>query len=93
MNDVPQQPDGQEVPELLTIAEIANRFDVSRQTVHNLRRRGVFPPAQLAENSTRVRFDAVAVAAYFKANPKQPGKKIERRTQSPVISDHQGVES
>ncbi len=87
MNDVPQQPEGQEVPELLTIAEIADRFEVSRQTVHNLRRRGVFPPAQLAENSTRVRFDAAAVKAYFEANPKQPGKKIEKRIQQPPTSE------
>lgn len=83
MADVPQNSGGQEVPELLTIAEIADRFDVSRQTVHNLRRKGVFPEGQMASNSTRLVFDAAAVAAYFEANPKQPGKKIEKRLKPP----------
>lgn len=84
MSNVPQNSGGQEVPELLTIAEIADRFQVSRQTVHNLRRRGVFPEGQMAPNSTRLVFDAAAVEAYFKANPKQPGKKIESRTKPPT---------
>lgn len=84
MNDVPQNSEEQEVPELLSIAEIADRFDVSRQTVHNLRRRGVFPPGQMAQNSTRLVFDAATVRAYFEANPKQPGKKIEKRLKPPA---------
>lgn len=82
MTDMPQDPQREEAPELLTIGEIAERHGVSRQTVHNLRRRGVFPSPVAAEGSTRLRFNAEAVEAYFEANPKQPGKKIERRLKS-----------
>lgn len=83
MNDVPQQPDGQEVPELLTIAEIAKYFDVSRQTVHNLRRRGVFPEPVPVSGSTRLKWDSVVLADYFRRNPLQPGKKLEARIKPP----------
>jgi len=83
MNDVPQEPQEKEEPELLSIAQIAARFEVSRQTVHNLRRRGVFPAPEIVENSTRVRWKADVVKAYFDANPKQPGKKIETRLREP----------
>lgn len=84
MSDVPQEPKEKEVRELLSISEIADRFDVSRQTVHNLRRKGVFPAPEPVENSTRVRWDAAVVRAFFEANPKQPGKKIELRIQPPA---------
>ncbi|HEY9474411.1 MAG TPA: helix-turn-helix domain-containing protein [Mycobacteriales bacterium] len=75
------------MPKLLTISEIAERHGVSRQTLHNLRRRGVFPPPVAVENSTRARFDADAVAAYFAANPKQPGKKLEARLKPPLTTE------
>lgn len=79
MNHASQNPKEEEVPDLLSIAQIEKRFAVTRQTVHNLRRRGVFPEPVTTPGSTRLRWDAVTVAAYFAANPKQPGKKIEKR--------------
>lgn len=79
MNDMPQEATGKGAPELLSINEIATRFKVSRQTVHTLRRRGLFPEPSPTPGSTRLKWDSAILAAYFEANPPQPGKKLERR--------------
>lgn len=79
MDATPQTPGEGKEPELLSIAEIAERHNVSRQTIHNLRRRGAFPDPESVPGSTRLRWNADAVDAYFEANPSQPGKKIEKR--------------
>lgn len=60
---------------MMTVTEIAAKHDVSRQTIHTYRRTGVFPPPVEGEGSTRLRFREDEVAAFFKANPKQPRKK------------------
>lgn len=59
----------------MTTTEIAAEHGVSRQTIHTYRRTGVFPPPVEGEGSTRPRFRADEVDAFFKANPKQPRKK------------------
>jgi DNA-binding transcriptional MerR regulator len=59
----------------MTVAEIAEEHGVSRQTIHTYRRTGVFPSPVEGEGSTRRRFREDEVAAFFKANPKQPRKK------------------
>lgn len=59
----------------MTVTEIAAAHDVSRQTIHTYRRAGVFPSPVEGEGSTRLRFREDEVAAFFKANPKQPRKK------------------
>lgn len=59
----------------MTVTEIAAEHGVSRQTIHTYRRTGVFPPPVEGEGSTRLRFREDEVAAFFKANPKQPRKK------------------
>lgn len=72
---MPKSPDPEGSPRLMTVTEIAAAHDVSRQTIHTYRRTGVFPPPVEGEGSTRLRFREDEVAAFFKANPKQPRKK------------------
>lgn len=59
----------------MTTTEIAAEHGVSRQSIHTYRRTGVFPQPVEGQGSTRVRFREDEVAAFFAANPKQPGKK------------------
>ncbi|MET8766346.1 helix-turn-helix domain-containing protein [Streptomyces sp. NPDC004658] len=59
----------------MTTTEIAAEHGVSRQTIHTYRRTGIFPSPVEGEGSTRPRFREDEVAAFFKANPKQPRKK------------------
>ncbi|MGW4670105.1 helix-turn-helix transcriptional regulator [Streptomyces sp. NPDC004324] len=59
----------------MTTTEIAAEHGVSRQSIHTYRRTGVFPQPVEEQGSTRVRFREDEVAAFFEANPKQPGKK------------------
>ncbi|MFD5631611.1 helix-turn-helix transcriptional regulator [Streptomyces sp. NPDC127072] len=65
----------------MTTAEIAAEHGVSRQSIHTYRRTGVFPQPVEGQGSTRVRFRADEVAAFFAANPKQPGKKRSSPTE------------
>lgn len=62
----------------MTVKEIAEEHDVSRVSIHTYRRRGVFPQPVEGEGTTRLRFRADEVAAFFAANPKQPGKRTDR---------------
>jgi DNA-binding transcriptional MerR regulator len=59
----------------MTVKEIAEEHGVSRVSIHTYRRRGTFPQPVEGEGTTRLRFRAEEVAAFFEANPKQPGKK------------------
>lgn len=59
----------------MTTMEIAAEHGVSRQSIHTYRRTGAFPQPVEGEGSTRPRFRADEVAAFFAANPKQPGVK------------------
>jgi len=59
----------------MTVTEIAAEHGVSRVSIHTYRRRGTFPQPVEGEGTTRLRFRADEVAAFFAANPKQPGKK------------------
>jgi hypothetical protein len=61
----------------MTVKEIAEEHDVSRVSIHTYRRRGVFPQPVEGEGTTRLRFRADEVAAFFAANPKQPGKRTD----------------
>lgn len=72
---MPESPEPEGSPRLLTTAEIAAAHDVSRQTIHAYRRAGVFPSPVEGEGSTRLRFRENEVVAFFDANPKQPRKK------------------
>lgn len=59
----------------MTTTEIALEHGVSRQSIHTYRRTGVFPQPVEGRGSTRPRFREDEVAAFFAANPKQPGIK------------------
>ena len=72
---MPKNPEHEGSPRLMTVTEIAAEHGVSRQTIHTYRRAGVFPSPVEGEGSTRLRFRENEVAAFFKANPKQPRKK------------------
>lgn len=72
---MPKNPDHEGSPRLMTVTEIAEEHGVSRQTIHTYRRTGFFPAPVEGEGSTRPRFREDEVAAFFKANPKQPRKK------------------
>lgn len=81
---MPKNPEQEGSPRLMTTTEIAAEHGVSRQTIHTYRRTGVFPSPVEGEGSTRPRFREDEVAAFFKANPKQPRKKrsyLPQRTQ------------
>ena len=72
---MPKSPEPEGSPRLMTTTEIAAEHEVSRQTIHTYRRTGIFPSPVEGEGSTRPRFREDEVAAFFKANPKQPRKK------------------
>lgn len=72
---MPKSPEPEGSPRLMTTSEIAAEHGVSRQSIHTYRRTGAFPQPVEGEGSTRPRFRADEVAAFFAANPKQPGKK------------------
>jgi predicted DNA-binding transcriptional regulator AlpA len=72
---VPKNPEHEGSPRLMTTTEIAAEHGVSRQTIHTYRRTGIFPSPVEGGGSTRPRFREDEVAAFFKANPKQPRKK------------------
>lgn len=73
-------PDGHQeegVDPLLSIAEIVKRFDVSRQTIHRQRARGLFPDPEPVSGSTRLRWRESKIAAWIAANPKRPGARTD----------------
>lgn len=61
----------------MTVTEIAAEHGVSRVSIHTYRRRGTFPQPVEGEGTTRLRFREDEVAAFFAANPKQPGKRTD----------------
>jgi len=65
----------------MTVSEIALEHGVSRQSVHSYRTRGSFPKPVEGEGSTRPRFRADEVAAWFAANPPRPGKRTDLTSQ------------
>lgn len=79
---MPNNPEPEGGARLMTVAEIAERYGVSRQTVHSYRRRGDFPQPVQGEGSTRLRFRAGEVAAFFAKNPKQQGRRTDRARQA-----------
>lgn len=63
----------------MTITEISQRFGISRQALHGLRSRGVFPEPVPTRGSTRLKWREADVSAYFQANPKRPGTRTDLR--------------
>ncbi|CAM5250209.1 hypothetical protein SGLAM104S_01610 [Streptomyces glaucescens] len=79
---MPKNPDREGSPRLMSISEIAAEYGVSRTSVHTYRRGGTFPQPVTVEGSTRLRFRADEVAAWFEANPKQQGKRTDLATRN-----------
>ncbi|MFJ4926869.1 helix-turn-helix transcriptional regulator [Streptomyces sp. NPDC088736] len=71
----------------MTVKEIAEEHGVSRVSIHTYRRRGTFPQPVEGEGTTRLRFRADEVAAFFVANPKQPGKRTDLPAKKPDQGD------
>ena len=74
---MPKSPEHEGSPRLMTVTEIAAEHGVSRVSIHTYRRRGTFPQPVEGEGTTRLRFRADEVAAFFAANPKQPGRRTD----------------
>jgi predicted DNA-binding transcriptional regulator AlpA len=74
---VPKSPEHEGSPRLITIGQIAEEHGVSRSSVHTYRRSATFPQPVPAEGSTRIRYRADEVAAWFEANPKRQGKRTD----------------
>lgn len=73
--------DEQEVPELLTIPEIATRRGLSRQRVHRIARSDPkFPKPVLQPGTTRVKYPAPDVDEYFDTRVLEPGKRTDLKT-------------
>ncbi|TXS57990.1 AlpA family transcriptional regulator [Streptomyces sp. sk2.1] len=68
----------QEVPELLTIPEIAKRCGLSRQRVHGIAKTDPeFPAAVIAPGTTRVKYPTKEVDAYFGSRVLRPGRRTD----------------
>lgn len=65
--------------ELLSIAQITQRFNVSRTTLHTWRSQGVFPPPEPTVGSTRLRWKESVVSAFFATSPKAQGARTDLR--------------
>jgi predicted DNA-binding transcriptional regulator AlpA len=74
---VPKSPEPEGSPRLITIGQIAEEHGVSRSSVHTYRRSATFPQPVPAEGSTRIRYRADEVAAWFEANPPKQGKRTD----------------
>lgn len=61
----------------MSINDIAEAHGVSRATVHTYRRGGTFPSPVQEAGTTRLRYRADEVAAWFQAHPKQQGKRTD----------------
>ena len=74
---MPKSPEPEGSPRLITIGQIAEEHGVSRSSVHTYRRSATFPQPVPAEGSTRIRYRAEEVAAWFEANPPKQGKRTD----------------
>ncbi|WP_331756606.1 hypothetical protein [Streptomyces decoyicus] len=80
----------QEVPELLTIPEIATRRGLSRQRVHSIARTDPqFPKPVLQPGTTRVKYPAPDVDQYFESRVLEPGKRtdLEKKAEDDTEAD------
>ena len=81
---VPENPES-EGSRLITLKQIEQEHGVSRSALHTYRLSSTFPQPVPVEGSTKTLFHADEVAAWFRANPKQQGKKRDR-----FVSQQQG---
>ncbi|MFJ1606977.1 GIY-YIG nuclease family protein [Streptomyces sp. NPDC088253] len=62
---------------LLSIRDITVHHGISRQALHNHRQHPEFPVPVATAGSSRPRWHAGGVAAYFTAHPKRPGERTD----------------
>lgn len=74
---MPNSPEHEGSPRLISIGQIAEEHGVSRSSVHTYRRSATFPQPVPAEGSTRIWYRADEVAAWFEANPPQQGRRTD----------------
>lgn len=69
----------------MTIAEICDEYGVSRQTLHAARINpdSGFPQPEYEPGSLRPKFRRTAIADYFAANPKRPGRRTDLAPKDP----------
>jgi predicted DNA-binding transcriptional regulator AlpA len=86
---MPKEPE-KEVPELMTIPEIATRRGLSRQRVHRIARNDPsFPKPVLEPGTTRVKYPVPDVDAYFENRVLEPGKRtdLEKKAEDDTEAD------
>ncbi|WP_373305524.1 helix-turn-helix transcriptional regulator [Streptomyces inusitatus] len=66
--------------DLLSLAQIKQRFGVSRTTIHGWRARGDFPDPEPTPGSTRLRWRESAVARFMENNPKRQGARTDLKS-------------
>jgi hypothetical protein len=75
---MPKDDRDKEVPQLMTIPEIAEHRGVSRQLVHRIARSDPKFPAPVVEpGSTRAKYPTDAVDEYFETRVLQPGRRTD----------------
>ena len=62
---------------LLSIRDVMSRYNISRQGLHNFRQRRDFPAPVPSAGSSRPRWRAGDLDAYFQANPKRQGARTD----------------
>ncbi|MFE7111786.1 helix-turn-helix transcriptional regulator [Streptomyces sp. NPDC057575] len=68
----------EEVPELLTIPEIAKRCGLSRQRVHGIAKSDPeFPSAVITPGTTRAKYSTKEVDEYFESRVLRPGRRTD----------------
>lgn len=77
---MPKNPEREGSPRLMSLNDIAVEHGVSRVSIHTYRRRGTFPQPVPVPGTTALRWREDEVAAFFAANPKQPGKRTDLAT-------------
>ncbi|CAM5620915.1 putative protein OS=Streptomyces aurantiogriseus OX=66870 GN=GCM10010251_92550 PE=4 SV=1 [Streptomyces aurantiogriseus] len=81
---MPENPES-EGSRLITLKQIELDHGVSRSALHTYRRSSTFPQPVAVEGSTKTLYRADEVDAWFRANPKQQGKKRDQ-----FVSHQQG---
>lgn len=82
----------EEVPELLTIPEIAKRCGLSRQRVHGIAKTDPeFPAAVITAGTTRAKYPTKEVDAYFDSRVLRPGRRTDLEQKKGVDDEEPGA--
>jgi hypothetical protein len=90
MMDTPPQPNREEgEPELMTIPELATRWNLTRQQMHRIATTADGFPPPAPHKGTRAKYEVPAVDAYMASRELRPGRRtdIERKKQAGKQAD------